>query len=187
VSDRSLRGVFDAASSGTTGILHASVQVGPQGGVVAVVGLAESRLEGTARAFVDGVTVSLQWSAPEAALWRQQVAGTVLTWSGGASDFSTGTTTATGASSGTATLAFCGPTDYRYEESSESYISIMGASASSTSSDEHVGQWWLVADLAGTPTLFLEATDGRVFRWSVQETGAGFLLDGNLYRVTGTC
>ncbi len=187
LTDVRLRGVFDAVSGGIGGVMHALIQVGPEGGVVAVAALAEPVAEAAARAFVEGIDTSLQWSAPGAAAWRQEVAGAVLTWGGGGSDISTGATTATGASSSSATLAFCGMTEYRYQESSESYVSIPGASASSSSSDEHVGSWWLVADLAGSPTLFLEATDGRAFQWTVEEAADGFLIDGYLYRVTGQC
>lgn len=74
-----------------------------------------------------------------------------------------------------------------YESSSETYVSIAGASASSTSSDGHAGEWWLVADLAGQALLYLEADDGRVFAWDVVERGEDVLVDGTAYGVSGGC
>lgn len=38
-----------------------------------------------------------------------------------------------------------------------------------------------------SPTLYLFATDGRVFEWGVEESGQGFLIDGYLYRPGGGC
>lgn len=187
IAPTGLRAVFDAVTDDGRGVLHALIRQGPRGGVVAVAGLGAGPIEATAARFVEDVLGSLEWTEPGAAAWRSEVVGSVLTWSGGGSDVSTGTTTATGASSATATLSFCSPARYMYRESSESYVSIMGASASSTSSDEHTGAWWLIADLAGRPLLTLEATDGRTFQWSVEESGDGFLIDGYLYRVTGQC
>lgn len=152
-----LRAVFDAMTDTGRGVLHALIRAGPDGGVIAVAGLNGAGAEATAEAFVDGVEASLEWTRPGAAALREQVVGTVLSWGGSGSD--------------RATLSFCSPARYAYQESS----------------DQHTGGWWLVADLAGTPTLFLEATDGRTFEWSVEESGDGFLIDGDPYRVTGTC
>ena len=100
---------------------------------------------------------------------------------------SSGTTTATGASSSDATIALCGGAMYQYVESSETYVSIEGMSASNSSEDGHRGQWWITADLAGQAMLTLEATDGRVFYWSVEESGDGVLIDGYRYVLTGSC
>ena len=76
---------------------------------------------------------------------------------------------------------------YRYAEESESYVSIEGMSASNSSSDGHAGQWWITADLAGQALLTLEASDGRLFYWGVEEAGDGFLIDGYRYVVSGGC
>lgn len=179
-----IRGTFDAYLEGRQAVLSAEVRQGPAGQVVATAALAGS--PEAADAFVDAVSSSVTWSRPGAADWRPQVQGAVLRWTGGGSDMSSGVTTATGASQSEATLAFCGA-GYRYAESSESYVSIDGASASSSSSDEHVGEWYLVADLSGAPTLYLFATDGRSFEWSVEEAAEGFLIDGYLYRPAGGC
>ena len=187
ITPTELRAVFEAMSPDGGGVLHALIQQGPRGGVVAVAGLGAEVSEATAARFVDEVGRSLEWTQPGASVWRDQVAGAVLTWDGGASDLSTGSTTATGASSSSATISFCSPDQYAYRQSSETYVSIMGASASNTSSDEHAGGWWLIADLSGRPLLVLEATDGRTFQWTVEEAGDAFLIDGYRYRVTGQC
>lgn len=179
-----LSGTFDALSPDGRAVLSAEIRQGPQGQVVAVAALAEA--PASADGFVDALVSSLAWSAPGAAQWRPDVEGAVLRWAGGGSDMSSGVTTATGASQSEATLAFCNGS-YRYSESSESYVSIDGVSASSSSSDDHAGEWYLVADLIGVPTLYLFATDGRLFEWSVEESGEGLLIDGYLYRPAGSC
>lgn len=184
VGPDALTGTFDALTADGRAVLSAEIRQGPQGQVVAVAALAEG--PSSSDGFVDAVVSTLDWSVPGAAQWRPEVEGAVLRWTGGGSDMSGGVTTATGASQSEATLAFCSGF-YRYRESSESYVSIDGVSASSSSSDEHAGEWYLVADLIGAPTLYLFANDGRVFEWSVEESGEGFLIDGYLYRPAGGC
>ena len=187
VTNDVLRGDFDAATEQGLGLLHAVVREGPSGGTVAIAALGASDAGTRVRRFVTEVEGSLEWATPEASSWRAQVEGVVLRWSGSGSDFSPGTVAATGASEGHATIALCPAGRYRYEEASESYVSIMGASASSSSSDQHAGQWWLVADLVGGATLLLEATDGRYFRWAVEEAGDAYLINGYRYAPTGSC
>ena len=182
-----LRADFDALTAEGPGLLHAVVREGPSGGVVAFAALGGTDAAARVRGFVTALESSLEWATPEASSWRAQVEGTVLSWSGSGSDFSPGAVSASGASESRASLALCLGSQYRYEESSESYVSIMGASASSSSSDAHAGQWWLVADLAGGATLLLEATDGRLFRWSVEEAGDAYLVDGYRYVPQGGC
>ena len=66
-------------------------------------------------------------------------------------------------------------------------MGIEGVSASSSSSDAHAGEWALVADLGGNVTLYLFASDGRAFEWSVEEANEGVFVDGYLYRPNGQC
>ena len=180
-----LTGTFDAMlDDGRRALLSAEIRLGPQGQVVAAAALAESAE--AADAFVDAIVADLAWSPPGAAEWRPQLQGTVLRWNGGGSDMSSGVTTATGASDSQATLALCSA-GYSYAESSESYVSIDGVSASSSSSDEHTGEWYLVADLTGAATLYLLASDGRFFEWGVEEASEGLIVDGYLYRPSGGC
>jgi len=160
-----MRGTFDALTDNGNGILHVLIRSGPEGGVIAVVGLGAGGAETSALAFVDGIQGSLEWTRPGAVALRSRVTGTVLGRGGAGSD-------SDGDSLGRVTLSFCTSAQYAYE---------------SASGDRHTGGWWLVGDLAGTPTLFLEATDGRTFQWSMEESGDGFLIDGDPYRVTGTC
>jgi hypothetical protein len=75
----------------------------------------------------------------------------------------------------------CGNGQYAYQERSETYVSIEGASASSESSDEHMGTWTLVSDIIGNGILVLEATDGRYFQWSVREEGNTLNVEGSTY------
>jgi len=152
-----LRAVFDASTAEGRGVLHALIRVGPEGGVVMVVGMGAPVSQASAARFVDEVEASLAWTEPGAAAWRRDIEGAVLAWSdGGATP---------------TTIAFCSPTQYVRRDSSE----------------EHAGGWWLISDLSGVALLVLEATDGRTFQWSVEESGDGFLIDGHPYRVTGRC
>jgi hypothetical protein len=44
-----------------------------------------------------------------------------------------------------------------------------------------------VADLLGNATLVLEASDGRLFHWEVQERGEAVVVAGETYGVAGSC
>lgn len=161
-----MSGVFDATTSQGRGVLHLSIRLGPSGGVVAIAGLGPTEAEPSAAAFVDQVLASLEWTEPRAALWRQRVAGNVLTREAGAAPVTR---------AGAAILALCRPGQYAFEASS------------GPASDRHEGDWWLVADLAGTSALVLEATDGRSLQWTVEASGDGFLIDGDRYGISGPC
>lgn len=187
LTDTELRGVFDAWSEEGRGILAAGIRRGAEGNVFAVAVLGGPDARAAVERTRDDVIESLRLTRPGAAGWRSEVEGTVLRWSSSGSDMSSGTTTATGASSSEASIGLCGGSMYRYVESSESFVSIEGMSASSESSDGHAGRWWITADLAGQAMLTLEASDGRVFYWSVEEAGDGVLVDGYRYVPTGRC
>lgn len=166
----------------------AVVRRGPAGNVVAIAAMGATEAESELTALVDGVSESVQWLTPAGSAWRGQVEGTVLSWTGGSSDMSTGGgATARGASQSRAMLALCAYGEHRYTEASKSYFSIEGLSASNSSSDEHSGQRFPVSDLARTPTLFLDSTDGRSFRWLVEEAHDGYFIDGSLYHMSGAC
>jgi hypothetical protein len=154
-----MRGVFDASTADGKGVLYAAIRPGPMGGVVAIVGLGETASASNAESFVDSVIGSLTWSEPGAAAWTRALSGAVLTWSGD--------------TAAAAALAFCDPAQYSYRDSA--------------AGDAHTGEWWLTADLAGRPELFLQATDGRVLRWPVDEAGGAFLIDGRRYVISGAC
>ena len=182
-----VRGTFDAITEEGTGTLVATVQKGVAGNVVAIAAMGAIGVETELNRFVDDVTSSLQWATPAASQWRSQLEGRVMTWTSSDSNMSTGGgATATGASRSQATLTFCYG-QYRYTESSVSYFSIEGLSASNNSSDEHSGAWAVVADLIGNPTLYLDSSDGRSFSWFLDETDIGFMIDGYLYRPDGSC
>lgn len=185
VTATELRAAFDATTAEGRGILHALIRQGELGGVVVIAGMGVPASEASALRFVDDVAASLEWTEPGAAVMRGRVVGSVLTTSAEGSDLGAGASTATGPSPTSATLSFCGPEAYVYRETSD--VSIVGASASTTSSEEHAGVWWLISDLSGMPLLVLETTDGRTFQWPVEASGDGFLIDGSLYRPTGTC
>ncbi len=187
VGDAELMALFAAASAEGPGFLAAAIRRGDDGNVFAVAVLGGPDEEDAVQAVRDTVIGSLRLTRPGAATWRAEVEGAVLSWSSSGSDMSSGTTTATGASSSTASIALCPGGVYRYSEESESYVSIEGVSASNASSDGHAGQWWITANLAGQARLTLEASDGRVFYWSVEEADGAYLIDGYRYVVSGSC
>jgi hypothetical protein len=78
-------------------------------------------------------------------------------------------------------MDFCSDGTYGFESQSETFISIAGASASSSSGDAHQGQWVLVADVAGRAILVLSASDGREFFWPIEETDEGARVNGSAY------
>ena len=55
---------------------------------------------------------------------------------------------------------------------------------SSTDSDTHQGQWRLTYTLMGTPTLILQATDGRFFTTKLEQVPEGYVIDGYLYQAS---
>lgn len=182
-----LTGLFEAYTGEATGLLGAAIRRGPGGNVIAIAVLGSSEADAIVVNARDALVESLQFGTPEAATWHAQVEGAVFTWSSSGSDMSGGSTTATGASSSVATLSLCGGSMYRYAESSESYVSIEGVSASNESSDGHAGAWAIFADLAGQAILELETSDGRAFYWFVEQDANGYLIDGYRYQLTGRC
>ena len=167
VTSDGFRGVFDAVASGIRGVLHAFVRVGPAGGVIAVAGLAPASSEASAAAFVDGIESSLEWSEPLAARWRREITGVVFRREGAGPE---------------GTLALCA-TEYRYSGSPLA----PPPSGTAPSTEEQLGLWWLIADLAGSAMLSLETTDGRSFRGTFEESGTRYLIDGVRYRPAGAC
>lgn len=164
LSARRMRGTFDALSSEGNGVMHALIQVGQLGGVVAVVGLGQGVAVSRAADLVDGIGASLEWSEPLVAAWRREVTASVLS-------------TPPDANGTSATLGLCTPAEYRYRE----------AARATRNGAEHTGHWWLMGDLAGRAVLYMETTDGRTFQWPVHPSGDAFLIDGRRYEVTGPC
>jgi hypothetical protein len=154
---------------------------------VAIAAMGTAAVETHLNQFVDDVSTSIRWTAPAAAQWPRLLQGRVMNWSSADSNMSTGGGgTATGASQSLASISFCS-SEYQYTESSESYFSIEGLSASNNSSDEHSGEWTLISDFVGNPTLYLDSSDGRSFAWSIVENDDGWMIDGYLYRPAGRC
>lgn len=185
---REARAWYDVVTSDGRGLLRAVLRRGDAGNVVAVAALGSADGEAAVSDLADRILASLELAVPGAAAWRAEVEGTALSTSSSSSDYSPGGAGGGGsaASESRSTLQLC-RTGYAYETSSESYISIEGASASRTSGDAHQGAWWLVADLLGNATLVLEAQDGRAFYWPVEERGEDIIVDGVAYGTSGGC
>lgn len=184
-----LAGSFDAMTPEGPGVLYGIIERGDPGNVIAVLALGAPRQESRLRPLAGAVVGSATFGTPGAAQWRREAAGNAYVRGASGSDYSPGVSSGSGASGTRDQIDLCSDGTYAYEYHSESYVSIEGASASSESQDRHVGGWWLVADIAGGATLVLEATDGRVFHWSVAETPSGVEIDGATYAVqpSGRC
>jgi hypothetical protein len=185
LSEHEASGWYDVTSDEGRGLLYGFVRRGAPGNVVAVAALGAPDKEAKLKQLTDAVAQSVQFAVPQAAQWRQLAQGKTYSTTSSGSDFSPGGGgAASGASSSRTQLDLCSDGSYAYQSSSETYISVEGAgSMSSSSSDEHVGRWWLVADVIGSAWLVLEATDGREFHWSVVEQDDGVLIDGQRYGV----
>ncbi len=181
-----ISGWYDFLSPQGQGVIYGSAKRDPAGNVVVVLGLGTSTQESALQPLVDGLMASVRFSPPGAAQWRSMAAGKAYVAGSSGSDFSPGGGgTASGASQSQAQLDLCSDGSYGYQSRSETYISVEGAGgASSESSDQHMGRWWLVADISGAATLVLESTDGRAFLWSVVERGNGVEIDGQAHSVS---
>lgn len=189
IEENEARAYYDVMTPEGRGLLRGVIRVGEHGNVVAVAALGGPDAQAAVTNVTDRILGSVRMEAPGAAAWRDEVSGTVLTTGSSSSNYSPGGAGGGGssASQSTSTLQLCGGRQYAYQTESESYISIEGMSASSNSSDGHQGAWYVVSDLVGTPTLVLEANDGRVFHWSVAEHGNDVIVDGTAYGVSGGC
>ena len=181
------RGGFDARFTALTAegpaLLLASLRTGEHGNAVAVVGLGRPADADRLQTSVAAVVRSISWRRPQAREWRAQLAGLRLSGGSSHSDYSPGGAGGggSGASASQTTMDFCSDGTYGLASHSETFISIAGASASSSSGDAHQGQWVLVADLAGRAILVLSASDGREFFWPIEETDQGARVNGRAY------
>lgn len=126
----------------------------------------------------------IDWKQPEAAAWRNLLAGRAFSGSSTDSDYSDGVGAddyASTASQSSRMFAFCDSEWYVYKMESTFYFSTGAGSASSEGREAHQGQWWLVADLAGEAFLILESNEGLTYEWTVEETENGMLLNGVSY------
>ena len=176
---------YTAIVDGAPRALHVAIRIGKHRNGFAAVALGPPSADSSIAKTVSGIVDGARWSTPEAASWRAKLAGRVLYRSGSGSDYSSGGAGgyASYASSTKARIDFCGNGAYRFESSGKSYFSTDAGSVESDNNDAHQGQWWLVADLVGQAYVSLEASDGRSFVWSVEETQQGANLDGASYSV----
>ncbi|MDJ0668267.1 MAG: hypothetical protein QNJ61_13335 [Desulfobacterales bacterium] len=174
---------FTALTAEGPALLLASLRTGDHGNAAAVVGLGRPADVDRLQTSVGAVVGSLSWRRPQAHDWRARLAGLRLSGGGSHSDYSPGGAGGggSGASASQTTMDFCRDGTYGFESHSETFVSIAGASASSTSGDAHQGQWALVADLAGRAILVLSASDGREFFWPIEETDQGARVNGRSY------
>lgn len=179
-----LRATFTVWAGGQQGVLIGAIRSGPPGNTVAVIGFGPETDESAIRSLGDGVLESTRFSAPQAAQWRQQLVGTRLVYLGQNSDYSPGGVgDASYASQREERYDFCGNGGYAYYMKSETYFSVEGAGGmSSTEEDGHQGSWRLVADISGAAHLVLEATDGQIRQYLVEERQDGVMVGEGIYR-----
>ncbi len=180
-----LRATFTVWAGGQQGVLIGTIRSGPPGNTVAIIGFGPQPEESAIRRLCDGVLESTSFSAPLAAQWRQQFGGTRLVYLGQQSNYSPGGVgDASYVSQREERYDFCRNGGYAYYMKDESYFSVEGVGGmSSTEEDGHQGSWRLVADIVGAAYLILEATDGQIRQYAVEERQDGVVVGEGLYRV----
>ena len=165
--------------------LHICAVAGSEGNTFSAVAMAPEGLEARLEKLVEPLCRSVEWSMPTGRQWARLFWGRRLTAAGSASNFSQGGAGDHGAyaSGTTETYDFCRNGQYAYDYRSESFMSIEGMSASSSKTDSHNGQWWLVVDIGGKATMLLDATDGRSFEFHTREQGQGVAIGDTHFTV----
>ena len=185
VNDQTIEGQFIAITQEGIGSLFGIVRTGAHGNALGIAVLGAQGTDAEVEQVAKDVLATVSWDAPDTPDWQALIGGRHFTTSGADSHYSPGGAGGGGsyASGSSASIDFCSDGSYGFESESESYISIEGASAQSTSRDAHQGHWSLVADLAGKVTLVLSSTDGRYFYWPIDETQTGAVINGTSYAV----
>lgn len=179
---------FHAMSSEGRGQLVAALRQGPTGAALAVAAFGVD--PAVLRRHATAIAAGARFTAPGAEAWRQAAAGHRLLAGRSASEFSGGGVgDGTYASQTDTQLELCRDGRYGFRTETESYLSVEGAGGmESRSSDAHHGQWALLGDILGRAWLALEASDGRAFLWTVEETPTGAIVDGARYAMApGSC
>ncbi|GIW26352.1 hypothetical protein [Meiothermus sp.] len=160
---------------------------GPAGNLLAVVGLAATKDEAALKKVADGLLASGQLGTPQAEVWKRELGGVLLTlksrnsaWSrdpnpGKSASFSSNTKE---------TYVFCSNGQYAFSTKTERFLSNAAGYIESTDTDGHSGEWNLIANIIGTPILYLEASNGKSFEYVLRVPGQGSVaLDDRIYTV----
>ncbi|MCA9838382.1 MAG: hypothetical protein KC422_15810 [Trueperaceae bacterium] len=164
-------------------ILHTAARQGSAGNAVVFSGYSNAQ---SITQTVDALAASSQFSSPQTGASSLNPGGVDFYNNSNDSYYSPGGV-GDGSFAGQTerSYTFCSDGSYGFQYSSESFVSVDGAgSMSSTDSDTHQGQWRLTYTLMGTPTLILQATDGRFFTTKLEQVPEGYVIDGYLYQAS---
>lgn len=160
---------------------------GQAGNLVAVVGLAAPRDEAALKKVADGLLASAQFGIPQAEAWKRELGGALLTLKSRNSAWSRDpnpSRSATFSSNTKESYVFCSNGQYAFNTKTERFLSNSAGYLESTDSDGHSGEWNLIANIIGTPILYLEASNGKSFEYVLRVPGQGSLaLDDRVYTV----
>lgn len=160
---------------------------GQAGNLLAVAGLAAPRDEAALKKVADGLLASGQLGVPQAEAWKRELGGVLLTLKNRNSAWSRNpnpSRSATFSSNTKESYVFCSNGQYTFSTKTERFLSNSAGYIESTDSDGHSGEWTLIANIIGTPILYLEASNGKSFEYVLRVPGQGSLaLDDRIYAV----
>jgi hypothetical protein len=173
-------------AQGQLGFYYTARQ-GPPGNLMAVVGLAAPKDQARFKKVADGLLASGQFGKPQAQAWKQELGGALLTLKNRNSAWSRDPNPSKSASFNSSTresYTFCSSGQYAFNTSTERFLSNAAGYIESTDSDGHSGEWNLIANIIGTPILYLEASNGKRFEYILRIPGQGSVaLDDRVYTV----
>lgn len=160
---------------------------GQAGNLMAVVGLATPKDEAALKKVADGLLASGQLGIPQAEAWKRELGGVLLTLKSRNSAWSRDpnpSRSASFSSNTKETYVFCSNGQYAFNTKTERFLSNAAGYLESTDSDGHSGEWNLIANIIGTPILYLEASNGKSFEYVLRVPGQGSVaLDDRIYTV----
>lgn len=160
---------------------------GQAGNLMAVVGLAAPKDEATLKKVADGLLASAQLGTPQAEAWKRELGGVLLTLKSRNSAWSRDpnpSSSATFSSNTKESYVFCSNGQYVYNTKTERFLSNSAGYIESTDSNQHSGAWTLIANIIGTPILYLEASNGKSFEYVLRVPQQGSVaLDDRIYAV----
>lgn len=160
---------------------------GQAGNLLAVVGLAALKDEAALKNVADGLLASGQFGIPQAEAWKRELGGVLLTLKSRNSAWSRDpnpSRSATYSSNTKESYVFCSNGQYAFNTKTERFLSNSAGYLESTDFDGHTGEWNLIANIIGTPILYLEASNGRSYEYVLHVPGQGSLaLDDRVYTV----
>lgn len=167
--------------------LYYTAKQGQAGNLLALVGLSNPKDQARLKKVADSLLSSAQMGTPQGAAWKQELAGLVLSFKRRNNAWSRDPNPSKSASFNSTTkesYTFCPSGQYAFSSKTERFISNAAGYLESSDTDGHSGEWNLVADIIGTPILYLETRNGQSLEYVLRIPEAGSVaLDDRIYAV----